>query len=163
MGVERCGWVPTLTLRRVSSEFDKAVDCFNTALGKRCDSACTRARYVAQLLVLSPSARQGPASPRRIRVPCRHAARRPDDWNLWNKLGATMANGKRSAEAVEAYRAALELRPGTCGGRCAACSQAQSLSRAIALAHCGSCAGRRVSPPRTQVIFGRGTTLASVA
>ncbi|KAI6110544.1 hypothetical protein EDD16DRAFT_1610426 [Pisolithus croceorrhizus] len=43
---------------------------------------------------------------------------RPDDWLLYNRVGATMANSGRAGEALQYYYRALELNPGYIRARC---------------------------------------------
>ncbi|KAJ3063822.1 Peroxisomal membrane signal receptor PTS1 [Quaeritorhiza haematococci] len=42
---------------------------------------------------------------------------RPNDYKLWNRLGATLANSGRSEEAIDAYYKALEIKPSFVRGR----------------------------------------------
>uniref|UniRef100_A0AAF5PYH2 Peroxin-5 n=1 Tax=Wuchereria bancrofti TaxID=6293 RepID=A0AAF5PYH2_WUCBA len=58
----------------------------------------------------------------------------PKDYVLWNRLGATLANGKRAAEAIAAYREALNICPNYTRARCnlgIACIQLQNYKEAI--------------------------------
>jgi peroxin-5 len=72
-------------LFNTSEEYDKAEDCFMAALSARPD--------VSQPVALPE---------------CRSSWQ---DWLLYNRLGATLANSGRSNEAIEYYHKALSLHP----------------------------------------------------
>lgn len=76
------------TLFYMMGEYDQARDCWVAALKERPEvSACSSTD-----ISLCTDSQQ--------------------DYLLWNRLGATLANGGSSEEAVDAYRRALELKPG---------------------------------------------------
>lgn len=70
-----------------NNEYAKAKDCFEAALTVR------------------PNVRSPPFS----LVAATNSS--TQDFLLWNRLGATLANGGESEEAISAYRRALDLRP----------------------------------------------------
>lgn len=78
-----------------NSDYTRARDCFEAALSVRPDVSISR----------RPSFRRLPF------VDITNAAATTQDFLLWNRLGATLANGGQPEEAIDAYRRALELRP----------------------------------------------------
>lgn len=86
-------------LFNLSSDFDKAVEAFSAALSVR--PQVTR-------VVQSKACKQN----RHGSLDSACTSCLLQDFLLWNRLGATLANGNRSEEAVEAYTRALELQPG---------------------------------------------------
>lgn len=80
-----------------NSEYEKAKDCFEAALSMR------------------PDVSFSPAPPRRRVIPSELTSLRSpfvlQDFLLWNRLGATLANSGHPEDAIQAYRKALDLRP----------------------------------------------------
>ena len=77
-----------------AQEYEKAKDCFTTALAVR------------------PEVR--PARTMATRV----LTLRAQDWQLYNRVGATLANSGRPGEALDYYYRALELNPAYLRARC---------------------------------------------
>lgn len=79
-----------------NSEYEKAKDCFEAALSIRpnvrhsCPPTAPRSATTTGLLTRN---RDG------------------QDFALWNRLGATLANSGHPEDAIQAYRKALDLRP----------------------------------------------------
>jgi peroxin-5 len=76
-----------------NSDYERAKDCFESALSVRPDVSS---------LVSSIASRNSS----RLTI-----VWLLQDFLLWNRLGATLANGGLPEEAIQAYRKALELRP----------------------------------------------------
>lgn len=76
-----------------NSDYERAKDCFEAALGVRPNVRLSASPPFSPshriLLGFNPS----------------------QDFLLWNRLGATLANGGLPEEAISAYRKALDLRP----------------------------------------------------
>lgn len=89
-------------LFNLSGEYDKAVDCFSAALSV---TPHVSVKVNTEVLRFSQYSQHVFSSSLVISWSLK-------DYLLWNKLGATLANGSRSEEAVAAYRRALELQPG---------------------------------------------------
>ena len=68
-------------------EYDRAKDCFESALSQR--------PQVGFLHIFGMSS----------------TVTRPQDYLLWNRLGSSLSNGNKPEEALGAYREALSLRP----------------------------------------------------
>lgn len=103
-------------LFNLSSEFDKAVEAFNSALSVRPEVSINivqRNTHYAQTYHKNTSTyhthmhTHTPFHPHLFWLCCVC-----QDYLLWNRLGATLANWDHSEEAVEAYTRALELQPG---------------------------------------------------
>jgi len=69
------------------AEYDRAKDCFESALSQR-----PQVGFVHILMMSST-------------LTC------PQDYLLWNRLGSSLSNGSKPEEALGAYREALNLRP----------------------------------------------------
>lgn len=85
------------------ANFDAVIDIF-----KRAAAGSTDADIHVVLGVLYHLTRDFEASLASFEMALRQ---RPNDYSLWNKIGVTLANGSRSAEALSKYRRALELKP----------------------------------------------------
>lgn len=86
-------------LFNLSGEYDKAVDCFSAALSV---TPQVGKEVIPGFILIRAE----------FKTPAPYFFLPHQDYLLWNKLGATLANGSRSEEAVAAYRRALELQPG---------------------------------------------------
>jgi peroxin-5 len=69
-----------------NQEFDKAKDCFESALAAR-PKVCPDFVRIATILNTH------------------------QDYLLWNRLGSSLSNGSKPEEALGAYQEALQLRP----------------------------------------------------
>lgn len=86
-----------------NSEYDKAKDCFEAALSVR-----PNVRPLS--LAPSPFNRSDLARTHSTDDPA-PATLHKQDFTLWNRLGATLANSGHPETAIDAYRRALDLRP----------------------------------------------------
>ena len=88
-------------LFNISGEYDKAVDCFSAALQARPTVRASPTLILYDFFSFSLSS----SFFLFLFSWCRQ------DYILWNRLGATLANGGRSEEAIDAYYKALNLKP----------------------------------------------------